>query len=336
MVLGVPDALVAHALGEAGELDAPGEALGDGFALAQLAERTGYERIWYAEHHNIGSIASSATAVLISHVGAHTSTIRLGAGGIMLPNHSPLVIAEQFGTLAELHPGRIDLGLGRAPGSDTAAMRALRRDELSSERFPQDVQELQAWLGDNSPVSGVIAIPGKGTHVPLYILGSSLFGAQLAAELGLPYGFASHFAPQLLSEAISAYREGFKPSQQLESPYVIAGVGVIAAESAEEADEQLEATRRARARNLFSRGDRRLTSEEVDALLASPRAAVVDEMLTYTATGTAEQAAAYLEDFHQRTGADELITVHYASTAAARVRSVELLAGAVDPAGTAA
>ena len=304
--------------------------------LAQAAERAGYQRVWYAEHHNIASIASSATAVLIAHIAANTKTIRLGSGGVMLPNHSPLVIAEQFGTLAELHPGRIDLGLGRAPGTDQVTWRALRRDPLASDRFPQDVVELQRLLSDESPYPGIHAIPGEGTHVPLYILGSSLFGAQLAAELGLPYGFASHFAPQLLFEAISAYREGFKPSQQLESPYVIAGVGVIAAESAEEAAEQLEATRRARARNLFSRGDRRLTSEEVDALLASPRAAVVDEMLTYTATGTAEQAAAYLEDFHQRTGADELITVHYASTAAARVRSVELLAGAVDPAGTAA
>jgi luciferase family oxidoreductase group 1 len=252
----------------------------------------------------------------------------------MLPNHSPLVIAEQFGTLAELHPGRIDLGLGRAPGTDAVTWRALRRDPLASDRFPQDVVELQRLLSDESPLPGIHAIPGEGTHIPLYILGSSLFGAQLAAELGLPYAFASHFAPQALFDAIAVYREGFKPSQQQPEPYVIAGVGVIAAERAEEAAEQLEATRRSRARNLFSRGDRRLSSEEVDAVLASPRAAVVDEMLTYTATGTPEDVAAYLEDFRDRTGADELMTVHYASTAANRVRSVELLAGTVDPAGT--
>jgi luciferase family oxidoreductase group 1 len=304
--------------------------------LARAAERAGYKRVWYAEHHNIPSIASSATAVLIAHIAAKTETIRLGAGGVMLPNHSPLVIAEQFGTLATLHPGRIDLGLGRAPGTDQVTWRALRRDPLASDRFAQDVLELQGLLSDQSPLPGIHAIPGEGTHVPLYILGSSLYGAQLAAELGLPYAFASHFAPQALFDAIAVYRGGFKPSKQLDHPYVIAGVGVIAAESAEEAAEQLEATRRARARNLFSRGDRRLSSEEVDAILASPRAAVVDEMLTYTATGTPDEVAAYLEDFRDRTGADELITVHYATSAAGRVRSVELLAGAVDPAGTAA
>ncbi len=303
--------------------------------LARAAERAGYRRVWYAEHHNIGSIASSATAVLIAHVAAHTETIRLGSGGVMLPNHSPLVIAEQFGTLAELHPGRIDLGLGRAPGTDQITWRALRRDPLASERFPEDVVELQGLLSEQSPLPGVRAIPGEGTEVPLYILGSSLFGAQLAAELGLPYAFASHFAPAALFEAITVYREGFKPSRQSQEPYLIAGVGVIAAASEEEAAEQLEATRRSRARNLFSRGNRKLTSEDVDTILSSPQAAVVDEMLTYTASGTAEQAAAYLEDFREKTGADELMTVHYASTAAARVRSVELLAGAVDPAGTA-
>ncbi len=316
------------------------ETIAESFAgsveLARTAERAGYQRVWYAEHHNIRAIASSATAVLIAHIAAHTESIRLGAGGVMLPNHSPLVIAEQFGTLAELHPGRIDLGLGRAPGTDQVTWRALRRDPLASDRFPQDVVELQGLLSDKSPLPTVHAIPGEGTNVPLYILGSSLFGAQLAAELGLPYAFASHFAPQALFDAITVYREGFKPSRQLESPHVIAGVGVIAAETTEEAAEQLEATRRARVRNLFGRGDRQLTSEEVDAILASPRAVAVDEMLTYTAAGTAEQAAAYLEDFRRQTGADELITVHYANTVAGRVRSVELLAGAVDPAGTAA
>jgi luciferase family oxidoreductase group 1 len=311
----------------------PDETIADSFAgsveLAQAAERIGYKRIWYAEHHNIGSIASSATAVLIAHVGAHTEKIRLGAGGIMLPNHSPLVIAEQFGTLETLHPGRIDLGLGRAPGSDTAAMRALRRDEFSSERFPQDVQELQALLSDNSPISGVIAIPGKGTHVPLYILGSSLFGAQLAAVLGLPYAFASHFAPHSLFNALQTYRENFKPSAQLAEPYAIAGVGVIAAPDKESAEAQLEITRRARVKNLFkSPSGGKLNDGEVDEVLSSYRAKVVDEMLTYSAVGTGAEAAAYLADFQEKTGAQELITVHYADSVDNRVKSVELLAEA--------
>jgi luciferase family oxidoreductase group 1 len=311
----------------------PGESIGDSFAgsvaLAQAAERLGYTRIWYAEHHNIRSIASSATSVLIAHIAAHTETIRLGSGGIMLPNHSPLVVAEQFGTLATLHPGRIDLGLGRAPGSDTAAMRALRRDELSSERFPQDVVELQKWLSENSPVSGVIAIPGKGTEVPLYILGSSLFGAQLAAVLGLPYAFASHFAPHSLFDALQIYRENFKPSEQLAEPYAMAGVGVIAAADKESAAAQLEITRRVRVKSLFkSPSGAKLTEEEVDQLLDSPRARAVDEMLTYSAVGTGAEAAAYLADFQAKTGVDELITVHYADSVDNRVRSVEILAEA--------
>jgi luciferase family oxidoreductase group 1 len=311
----------------------PDESIADSFAgsvaLAQAAERIGYERIWYAEHHNIRSIASSATAVLIAHIGAHTEKIRLGAGGIMLPNHSPLVIAEQFGTLATLHPGRIDLGLGRAPGSDTAAMRALRRDEFSSERFPQDVVELQGFLSENSPVSGVIAIPGKGTAVPLYILGSSLFGAQLAAVLGLPYAFASHFAPHSLFDALQIYRENFKPSEQLAEPYAIAGVGVIAAPDKADAEAQLEVTRRARVKNLFkSPSGGRLSDDEVDQILDSPRARAVDEMLTYSAVGTGAEAATYLADFQEKTGVDELITVHYADSVDNRVRSVELLAEA--------
>jgi luciferase family oxidoreductase group 1 len=314
-----------------GEGESVAESLAGTVALAQSAERAGYGRVWYAEHHNISSIASSATAVLIAHVAASTSTIRLGAGGVMLPNHSPLAIAEQFGTLATLHPGRIDLGLGRAPGSDQAAARALRRDPRAAERFPEDVVELQGLLSDESPLPGIRAIPGHGTHVPLYILGSSLFGAQLAASLGLPYAFASHFAPQALDEAVLIYRERFEPSPQLERPYLMAGIGVIAAETAAAAAEQLEATRRARAKSLFGRGDRRLSDDEVESILQSPRGAAVDEMLTFTAVGSADEAAAYLDRFQTRTGADELITVHYASSVADRVRSVELLAGAADP-----
>src|SRR5919107_5422290 len=190
-------------------------------ALAQRAEEHGYERVWYAEHHNMPRIASSATSVLISHVGAQTSTIRLGAGGVMLPNHSPLTIAEQFGTLEAMYPGRIDLGLGRAPGSDQNTMYALRRDPNSADTFPQDVLELQAYLAGNSRVPGVDAIPGKGSNVPLYVLGSSLFGAHLAAALGLPYAFASHFAPQMLEAAVATYRRGVAPPTHLEEPYVI-------------------------------------------------------------------------------------------------------------------
>ncbi|HEX3736748.1 MAG TPA: LLM class flavin-dependent oxidoreductase [Solirubrobacterales bacterium] len=319
----------------------PGESIAESFAgsvrLAQAAERLGYRRIWYAEHHNIRSIASSATAVLIAHVGAHTERIRLGASGIMLPNHAPLLIAEQFGTLATLHPGRIDLGLGRAPGSDTAAMRALRRDELSSERFPQDVVELQGLLSDDSPISGVIAIPGKGTHVPLYILGSSLFGAQLAAVLGLPYAFASHFAPHALFDALQVYRESFKPSDQLAEPYAMAGIGVIAAPDKENAEAQLEVTRRARVKSLFkTSGGGKLGDEEVDQILDSPRARAVDEMLTYSAVGTGAEAAAYLADFQAKTEVDELITVHYADSVDNRVRSVEILAAAAGLAAPAA
>ncbi|MFN8216816.1 MAG: LLM class flavin-dependent oxidoreductase [Solirubrobacterales bacterium] len=308
------------------------ETIAESFAgsveLARAAERNGYRRVWYAEHHNIRSIASSATAVLIAHIAAHTETIRLGAGGVMLPNHSPLVIAEQFGTLATLHPGRIDLGLGRAPGSDEATFRALRRSHAASERFPEDVVELQRFLGEESPIPGVRAIPGYGTHVPLYILGSSLFGAQLAASLGLPYAFASHFAPQALADAIAIYRERFQPSAQQPEPYVIAGIGVVAAASSEEAAEQYEKTRRARAKSIFSRGDRRLSDEDVEAVLASPQAAVVDEMLTYTAVGTGAEALSYLDRFQRQTGADELITVHYSDQVAGRIRSVELLAEA--------
>ncbi|MBA3866313.1 MAG: LLM class flavin-dependent oxidoreductase [Solirubrobacterales bacterium] len=320
-------------LAAVGKDESIAESLAGSVELARTAERGGYRRVWYAEHHNIGSIASSATAVLIAHVAAHTETIRLGAGGVMLPNHSPLVIAEQFGTLESLHPGRIDLGLGRAPGSDQVTARAIRRGPEASEHFPEDVVELQGLLSDESPLPGVRAIPGQGTHVPLYILGSSLFGAQLAALLGLPYAFASHFAPQALHNAIQIYRERFTPSVQMEQPHLIAGVGVIAAETAELAAEHLEATRRARAKNLFSRGERRLSEEEVTALLRSPQGVAVDEMLTYTAVGTRADVASYLDEFQRKTGADELITVHYASSVGDRVRSVELLAEAMDPAG---
>src|SRR6202012_5045333 len=206
-------------------------------ALAQAAERLGYKRVWYAEHHNMASIASSATSVLIAHVGAYTETIRLGAGGVMLPNHAPLLVAEQFGTLEAMYPGRIDLGLGRAPGSDQNTMYALRRDPNSAASFPQDVLELNGYLTGNSVVPGVDAIPGKGSTVPLYIPGSSLSGAPLAPQLGLPYAFASHFSPDALDQALDVYRREFKPSATLEQPYAMAGVNVLAADTMDEADE---------------------------------------------------------------------------------------------------
>ena len=315
-----------------------GETATDSFAasvaLAQQAENLGFERVWYAEHHNIAGIASSATSVLIAHVGAHTRTIRLGAGGVMLPNHAPLMIAEQFGTLAAMYPGRIDLGLGRAPGSDENTMYALRRDPRSADNFPRDVLELQGYLGEETRVPGVDAVPGKGSHVPLYILGSSLFGAKLAAALGMPYAFASHFAPSALLEAITVYRDEFQPSEQLDKPYVMAGVNVLAADTTAIAREQLRDIRRIRAVSLHGRRlgvhDQDVTDEQADQLLAAGLGAQVDHMLTYTAAGTPTEVSDYLDDFLRLTSADELITVHQVPTAEGRLRSITLLAEAID------
>ncbi len=292
--------------------------------LARRAEETGYRRVWYAEHHNIPTIASSATSVLIAHVAAHTSTIRLGSGGIMLPNHSPLTIAEQFGTLATLHPGRIDLGLGRAPGTDQQTLRALRRDEMSAERFPQDVLELQGYLSGETRIPGVHATPGSGTNVPLYILGSSLYGATLAAALGLPYGFASHFAPDALQAAVARYRAEFKPSEQLDRPHVIAGVNVLAADSDEDAQRQFLITRRSRVALIAGR--RNYTDEEADAILASPQGRQLANMTRYSAVGTPEVVKDYLDRFTEHADADELIVAHHSPTVAERLRSLELLA----------
>src|SRR5579875_353160 len=314
-----------------------GQTAADSFAssvsVARLAERLGYRRVWYAEHHNMASIASSATSVLIAHVAAHTERIRLGAGGVMLPNHSPLVIAEQFGTLATLHPGRIDLGLGRAPGSDQNTMLALRRDPSSAASFPDDVRELQGYLRGESLVPGVDAVPGKGTNIPLYILGSSMFGARLAAAFGLPYAFASHFSPGLLDQAVAAYRREFQPSVTLERPYVIAGVNVLAADTMDEAQAQLTVIRRTRAISLYGRhpgaDPSRITDEQADQLLAAGLGPHVDEMLTFTAIGTTENIRTYLTEFAQRASADELITAHYAPGIEARLRSIELTASAM-------
>lgn len=307
-----------------------GQTARDSFAasveLARAAERSGYRRVWYAEHHNMPTIASSATSVVIGYVAAHTETIRLGAGGIMLPNHSPLVIAEQFGTLATLYPGRIDLGLGRAPGSDQNTMLALRRDNASADSFPEDVLELQGYLTGHSRVPGVQAVPRAGEVVPLYILDSSLFGANLAAQLGLPYAFASHFAPDALHTAVAVYREKFRPSAQLAEPYVIAGMNVFAADDRAAAEQQKTVAYRARTRSMLTRGARgaNFTDAEIDAFLASPNGASLAAMTRYTATGTADEVADQLRAFATSVGADELILAHHAAELADRVHSIEL------------
>ncbi|MCU1530296.1 MAG: alkane 1-monooxygenase [Frondihabitans sp.] len=311
---------------------APGETVAASFAnsvrLAQAAEQHGYERVWYAEHHNMATIASSATSVLIGYVAGHTSTIRLGSGGVMLPNHAPLTIAEQFGTLASLYPGRIDLGLGRAPGSDQTTMHALRRDAMSAESFPDDVLELQGYLRGESRVAGVQAVPGAGTNVPLYILGSSMFGAQLAAAYGLPYAFASHFSPDLLHDAVAFYRDNFSPSEQLAEPYVIAGVNVVAASDVAEARAQFDATRRSRVRGLIARGPAApdYTDEQIDIFLTTPNGRQIANMMKYSAVGTPADVRAYLEEFAASAHADELIIAHQSQDIDSRLRSVELTA----------
>jgi luciferase family oxidoreductase group 1 len=305
----------------------PRDALLASVATARRAEARGYRRIWYAEHHNMAAIASSATSVLIAHVAACTSTIRLGAGGIMLPNHSPLVIAEQFGTLASLHPGRIDLGLGRAPGSDQVTTRALRRDAFAADTFPEDVLELQGYLTGETRVEGVQATPGKGTDVPLYVLGSSLYGAQLAALLGLPYAFASHFAPQALEQAVEIYRREFRPGAQQAEPYVLAAVNVIAADDDDLAREQLTQVRRIRVARFLTPGQE-LTDAQAEEVLATPRGRQVAAMMRYTAVGGAAAVRGYLEDFAGLARADELMIVHSGPTFEDRLRSLDLLADA--------
>jgi luciferase family oxidoreductase group 1 len=310
-----------------GRAESVRDALESTVAMARLAEQQGYRRVWYAEHHNMSSVGSSATSVLIAHVAAHTRTIRLGAGGVMLPNHAPLTIAEQFGTLETLHPGRIDLGVGRAPGTDQNTMRALRRDGASAETFPQDVLELQGYLTGETRIPGVNATPGRGTDIPIYILGSSLFGAELAGVLGLPYAFASHFAPQALEQAVATYRRRFQPSAQLDAPYVIAGVNVLAADTEDEADALFRRVRRSRL-GLVLGGGRRFSDEEADAILASPQGRPVAEMMRYTAVGTAATVKEYLDEFARHADADELMVAPAAPTIESRLRSMDLLADA--------
>ena len=325
--MSVPLPLSILDLATVGEGETIKEGLDASVTLAQRAEEWGFRRIWYAEHHNMRAVASSATSVVIGHVAANTERITLGAGGVMLPNHSPLVIAEQFGTLATLFPGRIELGLGRAPGTDQQTVTALRRDPSASERFPQDVQELQGFLSGQSLVPGVEAYPGTGTQVPISILGSSLYGAQVAAALGLPYVFASHFAPEALEHAVALYRREFRPSAQLAAPHVMAGVNVIAADSAEEAEARLHAVQRNRVKLFISRRGHPLTDEEAEAVLETPSGEQIRSMTRYTAAGTPDVVARYLEDFAARADADELIVTGPTVDRPGWFRSFELLAG---------
>lgn len=305
-----------------------GEAMKRSVTFAQRAEALGYDRIWYAEHHNMSSIVSSSPAVLISHIGAKTERIRLGSGGVMLPNHSPYVIAEQFGMLEELYPGRIDLGLGRAPGTDQQTLgRALRRDPAAAERFPDDVLELQAWLSNESPLPGVTAMPGFNTNVPLIILGSSMFGASLAAKLGLPYAFASHFAPQHLEQATTYYKENYQPSERYPEPYCIAAVNVTAADSEQEAVEETRIVHRNRVRAFMGRRGTMLSDDQLDAVVNSHQGRQITDMLRYTAKGTGEQVAEYLEAFQKLANADELMISLQSGSHDATLRNMEILAG---------
>ena len=303
-------------------------ALRNSLDLAQHAEGWGYNRFWLAEHHNATGIASAATAVVIAHVAGGTSTIRVGAGGIMLPNHAPLVIAEQFGTLAALHPGRIDLGLGRAPGTDQLTMLALRRDHPGSDTFPQDVLELQAFLGDPTPGQQVRAIPGMGSHVPLWILGSSLYGAQLAAALGLPYAFASHFAPDALLPALEIYRDRFQPSEQLQQPYAMVAANVFAAENDDTARRLFTSAQQSFTNVLRGRrGQLPPPIDDIEGYWTPDERARVTHMLSCSFVGSPETVLSGLESFVEETGADELIVAAAIHDHAARLRSYELLAG---------
>ncbi|NML15745.1 LLM class flavin-dependent oxidoreductase [Azohydromonas caseinilytica] len=302
--------------------------------LARHAERWGFNRYWLAEHHGMPGIASAATAVLIGHVAGATSAIRVGAGGVMLPNHSPLVIAEQFGTLETLYPGRIDLGLGRAPGSDPATARALRRQRgpEAADEFPQDVAELLAYFGPARPGQKLRAIPGEGLRVPVWVLGSSLFGAQLAAHLGLPYAFASHFAPTMLDAAVELYRREFRPSAHLQRPYVMLGYNVFAADSDEEARTLASSMQQAFV-NLYAGRATPLPPPVPDYLERLPMAerVMVERTLACSAIGAPQTVRRQMEDFIERTGADELMVTAQVFDHAARVHAYEILARLFPP-----
>ena len=306
-----------------------GEALERSLDLARHVEALGYRRFWLAEHHNAVGIASAATAVVIAHLAAGTSTLRVGSGGIMLPNHAPLVIAEQFGTLESLHPGRIDLGLGRAPGTDRLTITALRRDVTSADTFPQDVLELQQFLADPVPGQAVRATPGAGTKVPLWILGSSLYGAQLAAMLGLPYAFASHFAPDALLQALQVYRETFRPSAQLQEPYAMVAANVIAADTDDEARHLFTSVQQSFT-NIFRgrRGQLPPPIDDIEAYWSPLERERTSAMLARSFVGAPGTVRAGLDAFVQETAADELIVAAAIHDDAKRLRSFELLARA--------
>jgi len=310
--------------------ETPREALRKSLDLARHAETFGYTRYWVAEHHNMTGIASAATSVVIGYLAGGTSTMRVGSGGIMLPNHSPLVIAEQFGTLESLYPGRIDLGLGRAPGTDGRTVRALRRDPGRADSFPDDVLELQAYLAAvelGQPRLFVRAVPGRGTEVPLWILGSSTFGAQMAAALGLPYAFASHFAPEALLDALEIYRHRFKPSKQSQHAYAMVGVNVVAAETDEEA-RRLFTTVQQSFTNLLrgSPGKLQAPVDDIDSYWTPPEKEHASRMLKYSIVGSPETVRRELESFVALTRADELMIVCNLHAHAARVKSYELVA----------
>ncbi|CAN7503646.1 LLM class flavin-dependent oxidoreductase [Rhizobium sp. LjRoot30] len=296
--------------------------------MAKRAEECGYKRFWLAEHHGMPGIASAATALVIAHVGAATSTIRIGSGGIMLPNHSPLVIAEQFGTLAALYPGRIDLGLGRAPGTDMRTAQALRRNlDAGASSFPNDILELKQLMGPMAENQPLIAIPGANSNVPIWLLGSSMYSAHLAAMLGLPYAFASHFAPDLLMEAITLYRDRFTPSEELDRPYVMAGVMAAAAETDEEAAYHFTSAQQQFVnlrRNVRGQFPRPLKS--MDGFWSEMEQINVEHTLRYAVVGSKETAAAKLGNFIRETQADEIIISMPIHDIEARLRSVEIFA----------
>jgi len=305
----------------------PREALRRSLDLAQHAERYGYRRYWVAEHHNMTGIASAATAVVIGYLAGGTSSIRVGAGGIMLPNHSPLVVAEQFGTLESLYPGRIDLGLGRAPGTDPQGLRALRRDPARADEFPQDVQELRAFLAPVQPGQVIQAVPGGGLNVPLWILGSSTFGAQLAAHLGLPYAFASHFAPDALMDALAVYRARFQPSAQLEKPYAMIGVNAVAAETDEEARYLFTTVQQAFTNLARGRpGPQQPPIQDIEQYWSPSERLRASHMLKYAVVGGPDTVREGLRQLIADTKADEVMVVSNIYDHAKRVRSYEIVA----------
>ena len=303
------------------------EALRRSLDLAQHAERWGYRRFWLAEHHSMPGIASAATSVVIAHIAGGTSTIRVGAGGIMLPNHSPLVIAEQFGTLASLFPGRIDLGLGRAPGSDQVTVRALRRHPSAADSFPGDVAELMHYFQPVQPGQLVQAVPGAGLEVPIWILGSSLYGAQLAAAMGLPFAFASHFAPALMNPALELYRAGFRPSEQLERPYVMLGVNVFAADDMEDAQILFTSLQQAFINLRLGRPGQLPPPDKGYAKRLGPlERGILEQTLSTAIVGDPDTVRRGLDDFAERTGANELMLTSQIFDHSARLRSFEIVA----------